>query len=70
VGKTTTKNFLAALLEPHFPVGASGENRNNTLGLPAEILSQEPGIEVFVAEAGMSTPGELAILGEILCPQV
>jgi UDP-N-acetylmuramoyl-tripeptide--D-alanyl-D-alanine ligase len=70
VGKTTTKNFLAALLEPHFPVGASGENRNNTLGLPAEILSQEPGIEVFVAEAGMSTPGELAILGEILRPQL
>jgi UDP-N-acetylmuramoyl-tripeptide--D-alanyl-D-alanine ligase len=70
VGKTTTKDFLAALLGPHFPVGASGENRNNTLGLPAEILSQEPGIDVFVAEAGMSTPGELAILGEILRPQV
>lgn len=70
VGKTTTKNFLAGLLEPHFAVGASGGNRNNTLGLPAEILSQEPGIEIFVAEAGMSTPGELAILGEILRPQV
>ena len=70
VGKTTTKNFLAGLLEPHFPVGASGGNRNNTLGLPAEMLSQEPGVEIFVAEAGMSTPGELAILGEILRPQV
>jgi UDP-N-acetylmuramoyl-tripeptide--D-alanyl-D-alanine ligase len=70
VGKTTTKDFLAALLEPHFPVGASGGNRNNTLGLPAEMLSQEPDIEVFVAEAGMSTPGELATLGEILRPQV
>jgi UDP-N-acetylmuramoyl-tripeptide--D-alanyl-D-alanine ligase len=70
VGKTTTKDFLAALLEPHFAVGASGGNRNNTLGLPAEMLSQEPGIEVFVAEAGMSTPGELSILGQILRPQV
>jgi UDP-N-acetylmuramoyl-tripeptide--D-alanyl-D-alanine ligase len=70
VGKTTTKDFLAALLEPHLSVGASGGNRNNTLGLPAEMLSQEPDIEVFVAEAGMSTPGELAVLGEILRPQV
>ena len=70
VGKTTTKNFLAALLAPEHRLGASGGNRNNTLGLPAEILSQDPDIDVFVAEAGMSTPGELAILGEILRPQV
>ena len=70
VGKTTSKNFLAALLAPHHRIGASSGNRNNTLGLPAEILSQEPDIEVFVAEAGMSTPGELAILGEILRPEM
>jgi UDP-N-acetylmuramoyl-tripeptide--D-alanyl-D-alanine ligase len=70
VGKTTTKDFMAALLAPHFRIGASGENRNNTLGLPAEILSQDPEIEVFVAEAGMSTPGELTTLGEILHPEV
>ena len=70
VAKTTTKNFLAALLAPHHRVGASQGNRNNTLGLPAEILSQDPEIEVFVAEAGMSSPGELATLGEILGPQL
>ena len=70
VGKTTTKDFLAALLAPHHRLGVSTGNRNNTLGLPAELLSQDPGIEVFVAEAGMSTPGELAILGEILRPQL
>jgi len=70
VGKTTTKEFLASLLAPHRPTGASRENRNNTLGLPAELLSQDPEIEVFVAEAGMTTPGELSILGEILRPQV
>ena len=70
VAKTTTKNFLAALLAPHCRVGASQGNRNNTLGLPAEILSQDPEIEVFVAEAGMSSPGELATLGEILRPQL
>jgi len=70
VAKTTTKNFLAALLAPLHRVGASQGNRNSTLGLPAEILSQDPEIEVFVAEAGMSSPGELATLGEILRPQL
>jgi UDP-N-acetylmuramoyl-tripeptide--D-alanyl-D-alanine ligase len=70
VAKTTTKNFLAALLAPHHRVGASEGNRNSTLGLPAEILSQDPEIEIFVAEAGMSRAGELAVLGEILRPQV
>jgi UDP-N-acetylmuramoyl-tripeptide--D-alanyl-D-alanine ligase len=70
VGKTTTKDFLATLLAPHFRLGASTGNRNSTLGLPAEILSQDPEIEVFVAEAGMSSPGELLALGEILRPQM
>jgi UDP-N-acetylmuramoyl-tripeptide--D-alanyl-D-alanine ligase len=70
LGKTTTKGMLAALLAPHLATGASSGNRNSTLGLPAELLSQAPGIEVFVAEAGMSRPGELAALGAILRPQV
>jgi len=70
VGKTTVKDYLTALLAPHRRTGASTANRNNTLGLPAEILSQEPDIEIFVAEAGMNSPGELATLGEILRPQL
>ena len=70
VAKTTTKDFLAALLAPHHRVGASQGNRNSTLGLPAEILSQDPEVEVFVAEAGMSSPGELATLGKILRPHL
>jgi UDP-N-acetylmuramoyl-tripeptide--D-alanyl-D-alanine ligase len=70
VGKTTTKDFLAALLAAGHPTGASTANRNSTLGLPAELLSQEPDIEIFVAEAGMSQPGELDVLGKILRPDV
>jgi UDP-N-acetylmuramoyl-tripeptide--D-alanyl-D-alanine ligase len=70
VGKTTTKDFLAVLIGRHRPTGSSSGNRNNTLGLPSEMLSQIEGIENFVAEAGMSSPGELTVLGEILRPQV
>jgi UDP-N-acetylmuramoyl-tripeptide--D-alanyl-D-alanine ligase len=70
VGKTTTKEMLAALLEPSFAVGATSGNRNSTLGLPAEVLSQPEGLEVFVAEAGMSSPGELDTIGSLITPQV
>jgi UDP-N-acetylmuramoyl-tripeptide--D-alanyl-D-alanine ligase len=70
VGKTTTKDMLTALLEPSFAVGATAGNRNSTLGLPAEVLSQPEGLDVFVAEAGMSRAGELDAIGAILRPQV
>ncbi|MCP4896816.1 MAG: UDP-N-acetylmuramoyl-tripeptide--D-alanyl-D-alanine ligase [bacterium] len=70
VGKTTTKDFLAHLLAGRFTTGASQGNRNSTLGLPAQLLRQTEDIEVFVAEAGMSLPGELHQLGAILKPNI
>ncbi len=70
VGKTTTKEMLAGLLSAGFAVGASAGNRNSTLGLPAEMLSQPEGVETMVAEAGMSRAGELDALGAIVCPDV
>jgi len=70
VGKTTTKDMLAALLEPSLAVGATTGNRNSTLGLPAEVLSQPEEVEVFVAEAGMSRAGELDTIGSMIKPQV
>jgi UDP-N-acetylmuramoyl-tripeptide--D-alanyl-D-alanine ligase len=68
VGKTTVKDFLVRLLQPALHIGASAGNRNNTLGLPAQLLSQPSDVDVFVAEAGMSTAGELDTLGTILEP--
>jgi UDP-N-acetylmuramoyl-tripeptide--D-alanyl-D-alanine ligase len=70
VGKTTTKEFLAHLLAPYRQTGASVGNRNSTLGLPAQMLSQPKAVDVFVAEAGMNRPGELDTLGGILCPHL
>lgn len=70
VAKTTTKDFLAHILEHHRITGRSQGNRNSVLGLPAQILSQNDDVEVFVAEAGMSRPGELDLLGDILRPDV
>lgn len=70
VGKTTTKEILARLLEIRWRTGASEGNRNSTLGLPAELLSQPEDVEVFVAELGMSHPGELDMLGSIVRPDL
>jgi len=70
VGKTTTKNMLSALLGAELSVGSTTGNRNSTLGLPAELLSQPDEVEVFVAEAGMSRPGELDTIGSLITPQV
>ncbi len=68
VGKTTVKDFLVHLLAAYRPTGSTSGNRNSTLGLPAQLLSQRDPVEVFVAETGMSRPGELDLLGRILQP--
>lgn len=70
VGKTTTKEILRVLLGSRFSVGASEGNRNSTLGLPAQLLSQPPSVDLFVAELGMSRAGELDLLGHITRPDI
>ncbi len=70
VGKTTTKDMLAALLGETLTTGYSEGNRNSTLGLPAQLLSQPEDTAVFVAETGMSRSGELDLLGAILRPDL
>lgn len=68
VGKTTVKEFLVHLTAGRLRVGSTEGNRNSTLGLPSELLSQPEDVELFVAEAGMSRSGELTTLGAILAP--
>jgi UDP-N-acetylmuramoyl-tripeptide--D-alanyl-D-alanine ligase len=68
VGKTTVKEFLAHLMAKHRRTARSMGNRNNTLGLPGQLLGQPEEVELFVAETGMSRAGELDTLGRILDP--
>lgn len=68
IGKTTTKEMLAALLGAVFPVGSTRGNRNSEIGFPAELCSQPEGIRWMVAELGMSHAGELDRLGAIARP--
>src|SRR5579872_866397 len=70
VGKTTTKEILAALLGSKFRVLKSEGNLNNEYGLPLTLLRLEPEDKAAVVELGMSHRGELRRLAEIAEPEV
>jgi UDP-N-acetylmuramoyl-tripeptide--D-alanyl-D-alanine ligase len=70
VGKTTTKEILAALLGAKLRVLKSEGNFNNEYGLPLTLFRLEAPDEAAVLEMGMSRRGELARLTEIARPDV
>jgi UDP-N-acetylmuramoyl-tripeptide--D-alanyl-D-alanine ligase len=70
VGKTSTKDILRALLEPHRRVHASRANFNTEIGLPLEVLAAPAGTEVLVLEMGMRGAGQIAELAAIAEPDV
>src|SRR5882672_3857942 len=70
VGKTTTKEILAALLGTRLSVLKSEGNFNNEYGLPLTLYKLEETHQAAVLEMGMSRRGELARLAEIARPDV
>src|SRR5262245_17260300 len=70
VGKTSTKELIAAVLAPARRVVASQANFNTDIGMPLEILRADPGTEVLVLEAAMRGFGQIATLAAICEPNV
>jgi UDP-N-acetylmuramoyl-tripeptide--D-alanyl-D-alanine ligase len=70
VGKTTTKEILAALLGTKLRVLKSEGNFNNEYGLPLTLFHLDETHDVAVLEMGMSSPGELRRLASIAQPDV
>ncbi len=69
-GKTTTKDFAAAVLGTRFRVTKTEGNFNNHVGLPRTILEATSKDEIGVWELGMNHPGEIAALAKIAAPDV
>jgi UDP-N-acetylmuramoyl-tripeptide--D-alanyl-D-alanine ligase len=69
-GKTTTKNFLAAICRRRFRTVATDGNLNNHIGVPLTLFRLDRRTEKAVIEMGMSDRGEIARLAEIAAPAV
>ena len=65
VGKTTTREMIAAALSAKHRVYKTPGNSNSQVGVPITISEISQNDEVGVIELGMSEPGELTIIAKI-----
>jgi UDP-N-acetylmuramoyl-tripeptide--D-alanyl-D-alanine ligase len=70
VGKTTTKELIAAVLSRHGQVLKSQANYNNEIGVPKTLLELDASHDYAVIEMGMRAAGEIACLGQIARPDI
>lgn len=69
-GKTTTKDFIAAVLGARHRVTRTTGNLNNHIGLPLTILEAQTEDAFAVWEIGMNHPGEIAPLARLARPDI
>jgi UDP-N-acetylmuramoyl-tripeptide--D-alanyl-D-alanine ligase len=69
-GKTTSKEFAAAVISTQKKVHYSKGSFNNHWGLPFSLLEQDDKAEVSILEMGMNHAGEIKRLCEIAEPDV
>jgi UDP-N-acetylmuramoyl-tripeptide--D-alanyl-D-alanine ligase len=70
VGKTTTKDFLTAILNRERRVHANRRSFNNELGVPLTLLATPDDTEAVVIELGSRGIGHIAALCEVARPTV
>ena len=70
VGKSTTKEMIACVLESTYKVAKTPANHNNDIGMPMAVLAIPEGTEVAVLEMGMNHFREIAYLTDIAKPDV
>lgn len=70
VGKSTTKEMVACILESTYRVSKTPENHNNDIGMPMAILDIPEDTEIAVLEMGMNHFGEIAYLTAIARPDI
>ncbi|MBU5434559.1 UDP-N-acetylmuramoyl-tripeptide--D-alanyl-D-alanine ligase [Pseudoflavonifractor sp. MSJ-37] len=70
VGKTTTKDMVAAVLGEKYKVLKTEGNLNNDIGVPMTLLRLDREHEIAVLELGMNHAGEIDYLSDIVEPDV
>ena len=70
VGKTTTKELIAAVLGTQGRVLKTQANYNNEIGVPKTLLELNSEHDFAVIEMGMRAAGEIALLTQIACPDL
>lgn len=69
-GKTIVKEWLFQLLSPSMAVTRSPRSYNSQIGVPLSVWLLSEQTQVGVFEAGISQPGEMAALRDIIQPTV
>lgn len=70
VGKSTSKELIASVLEQRYSTLKTIGNLNNEIGLPLTLLRLSEGIERAVLEMGFYVPGEIKFLCDLAQPVV
>lgn len=70
-GKTSTKEYLATILESRYRVLKTAASKNSPIGIAEVILGQlRPDHEIFIVEMGAYKQGEIARMSQIVKPQI
>lgn len=67
-GKTIVKEWLSELLEGNFNVVKSPKSYNSQLGVALSLLELNSNATVALIEAGISNPGEMEVLRDMIQP--
>lgn len=69
-GKTSTKEWLGAVLAAAMPTVRSPGSFNNQIGVPLTLFAIEPDTRAAVVEIGTNAPGEIAQLTAVARPDI
>lgn len=70
VGKTTTKEFISAVLSERFKTFRTEGNHNSVIGMPLSMIEMEQNTDAAVLEMGMSGFGEISSMTRTACPDI
>ena len=70
VGKTSTKDFLGAVLSAKYKTGKTPGNLNSDYGVPLTVFGFEDDIEAAVIEMGAGESVHISELADIVRPQI